>query len=247
MSTKAIAVEPARRAANGAAAMAVPDTGGSIVSARALASPEHARVWNIAKRALDIVVAVVLITTMLPLLAVIAVLIKLDSPGSLFFRQRRFGRDLEPFTVWKFRTMCEGASSAAHERYIAEAAAGVHDGVAGLKKLTEDPRVTGAGALLRRASLDELPQLLNVLRGEMSLVGPRPALEYELDHYAAAHFDRFLVRPGLTGLWQVSGRSRLGFTDMLELDVQYAHACGPRMDAMILLRTPLAVARSQAA
>lgn len=203
--------------------------------------------WRIFKRSFDIVMAAIALALALALFAVVAVLIKADTRGPLFFRQRRYGRDLRPFTVWKFRTMHDGVSSALHEHYIAALAAGIHDDDAGLKKLTADPRVTRLGALLRRTSIDELPQLINVLCGQMSLVGPRPALEYELDHYAAIHFDRFLVRPGLTGLWQVSGRSRLGFTEMLDLDVAYAHGSGPRMDASILLRTPRAVVHSQAA
>lgn len=205
------------------------------------------RAWPILKRTFDIGVAIVTLTLLLPVLALIALSIKIDTPGALLFRQRRYGRDLRPFTVWKFRTMHEGVSSAAHERYIAALAHGRYDDDPGLKKLTGDPRVTRCGALLRKMSLDELPQLVNVLRGQMSLVGPRPALEYELDHYAAVHFDRFLVRPGITGLWQVSGRNRLGFIQMLDLDVAYAHDCGPRMDTKILLRTPLAVLSSDAA
>ncbi len=210
-------------------------------------SESPSRAWSVGKRIFDIVASVALLVASLPLMLVVALLVKLDSRGPLIFRQRRYGRALEPFNVWKFRTMYDGVSSEVHRRYIAELAAGAHAGAPGLKKLTADPRVTRVGALLRRTSLDELPQLVNVLRGQMSLVGPRPALEYEFDHYAAVHFDRFLVRPGLTGLWQVSGRSRCGFQEMLDLDVVYAHACGPRMDAMILWRTPRAVLERQAA
>ncbi|MGI8729587.1 MAG: sugar transferase [Solirubrobacteraceae bacterium] len=205
------------------------------------------RPWSVGKRLIDIVGALLILTLALPVLAIAAVLVKLDSPGVLFYRQRRYGLDLRPFMVVKLRTMRDGASSKMHERYIAALAAGELDGDPGLKKLTADPRITRVGALLRKTSIDELPQLLNVLRGEMSLVGPRPALEYELDHYAAIHFDRFLLRPGLTGLWQVSGRNTLGFREMLELDVAYVHGCSPRIDAMILLRTPLALISSQAA
>jgi lipopolysaccharide/colanic/teichoic acid biosynthesis glycosyltransferase len=232
---------------DGAVALAPPAAAAPVAAAPAVAGLKRSPAWGVAKRTVDIVAALLILTLALPVLVVVAVLIKLDSPGKLLFRQRRYGRDLAPFTVLKFRTMHAGVSSAPHERYIADLAAGVHDNEPGLKKLAHDPRVTRAGALLRKTSLDELPQLLNVLRGEMSLVGPRPALEYELDQYDALHFDRFLVRPGLTGLWQVSGRNLLGFTDMLDLDVEYAHGCGPRMDAMILLRTPRALVRSQAA
>lgn len=219
----------------------------STVEERGFSSARDSRTWNVAKRTFDIFAATIMLIFTLPIIPVVALLIKSETPGTLLFRQRRYGRNLKPFTVWKFRTMHQGSSPEMHRCYIAAVAAGALGDDHGLKKLTGDPRVTRAGAFLRRTSMDELPQLLNVLRGEMSFVGPRPALEYELDHYAAIHFDRFLVRPGLTGLWQVSGRSRLGFTDMLDLDVVYAHRCGLRMDALILLRTPLAVLGCQAA
>ncbi|MFZ0042036.1 MAG: sugar transferase, partial [Solirubrobacteraceae bacterium] len=116
-----------------------------------------------------------------------------------------------------------------------------------LRKLTNDPRVTRVGAFIREKSIDELPQLLNVLTGDMSLVGPRPALDYELEHYQPEHFERFNVRPGMTGLWQVSGRSRVGLMGMLDLDVQYARHHGVVRDLSILLRTPAALAGRSAA
>jgi len=174
-----------------------------------------------------------------PVLAVIAVAIKLDSRGPVFFRQARLGRRMEEFTVMKFRTMKFDASPELHRAYIAKLAAGQADEDE-LKKLTKDPRVTGVGAFLRRTSLDELPQLINVLRGEMSLVGPRPALEYELEHYAERHFERFAVKPGMTGLWQVSGRNTIGFQDMLDLDVQYTRTSSFLLDMKILVKTPVA-------
>jgi lipopolysaccharide/colanic/teichoic acid biosynthesis glycosyltransferase len=183
-----------------------------------------------------------LLVAALPLLVTIAVAIKLDSAGPVIFRQRRLGRYRVPFNVLKFRTMTAGAPSEPHRRYIAQLASdGSGAPVGGLKKLTPDPRVTRVGAVLRKLSLDELPQLVNVLRGEMSLVGPRPALEYELEHYRPEHYERFAVRPGLTGLWQVSGRSRLGFQEMLDLDVQYVRQRSARLDAWILCRTPRAL------
>jgi lipopolysaccharide/colanic/teichoic acid biosynthesis glycosyltransferase len=174
-----------------------------------------------------------------PVLAVIAVAIKLDSRGPVFFRQARLGRRMEEFTVMKFRTMKFDSSPELHRAYIAKLAAGQADEDE-LKKLTKDPRVTRVGALLRRTSLDELPQLINVLRGEMSLVGPRPALEYELEHYAERHFERFAVKPGMTGLWQVSGRNKIGFQDMLDLDVDYVRTSGFLLDVKILVKTPVA-------
>jgi lipopolysaccharide/colanic/teichoic acid biosynthesis glycosyltransferase len=207
---------------------------------------EASPAWQHTKRVFDVLFAALLLLALLPLLVVIAVAVKLDTPGPLLFRQERCGRGRRSFTVLKFRTMHDGVSPAAHRRYIAELAAADPEGP-GLKKLTGDPRVTRVGALLRRTSLDELPQLVNVLRGQMAIIGPRPALAYELEHYEEEHFARFAVRPGLTGLWQVSGRNTIGFMGMLELDVEYARTTSPRVDAMILLRTPLALVRGNAA
>jgi lipopolysaccharide/colanic/teichoic acid biosynthesis glycosyltransferase len=211
------------------------------------APTRYSPAWSRTKRAFDVLLAVVLLVALAPLLLAIALAIRLDTPGPLLFRQQRVGRDRRRFTVLKFRTMHDGVSPAAHRLYIAQLAAG--DGAAGdgLKKLTGDPRVTRVGAFLRRTSLDELPQLVNVVRGEMSIIGPRPAIEYELEHYEPEHFARFDVRPGLTGLWQVSGRNTIDFLGMLELDAQYARTTSPRLDALILLRTPLALLRGNAA
>jgi len=116
-----------------------------------------------------------------------------------------------------------------------------------LKKMVDDPRITAVGRFLRRTSLDELPQLFNVVAGQMSLVGPRPAIDYELEHYESHHFLRFEVRPGLTGLWQVSGRNELTFTQMLDLDCDYVRRFGPASDLQILLRTPITLVRRHAA
>ncbi len=197
------------------------------------------RRWLRIRRVLDAVLAAVLLGLLGVPMLVIAAAIRIGTPGPALFRQRRLGIHQRPFTTFKFRTMYEGATSAAHERYIADLAQGrVEAEPRELKKLFADPRVTRTGALLRKTSLDELPQLLNVLAGDMSLTGPRPALDYELPHYRPEHFARFEVPPGLTGLWQVSGRSFLGFTDMLDLDAAYARRVSPRLDLKILLRTP---------
>ena len=203
--------------------------------------------WPRVKRVADVLLAIVLLVAVLPLLLVIALAIRLDTPGPQFFRQQRLGRGRRPFTVLKFRTMHDGVSPEAHRRYIAQLASAEGEEGDGLKKLTADPRVTRVGAFLRRTSLDELPQLINVVRGEMSIVGPRPALEYELEHYEAEHYARFDVRPGLTGLWQVSGRNSIGFLGMLDLDAEYARCSSARLDATILVRTPLALLRGNAA
>ena len=200
-----------------------------------------ARAQAATKRILDIVIALLMLIALAPLLLAIAIMIKRDSPGPVFFRQRRLGKDLEYFSMLKFRTMRDTAAPGLHRRFIeqlATANAGAHPN--GLKKLTQDPRVTRVGGVLRRLSLDELPQLFNVLRGDMSLVGPRPALHYELDYYRRDDFYRFAVSPGLTGLWQVSGRSLLGFHEMLELDVEYARRAKLLTDIAILARTPRA-------
>lgn len=223
---------------------------------------EHA-LGAVLKRVIDVTIALGMIVVLFPLLLIIGLAVRFDSRGPVFFKQRRLGRDMEPFTVLKFRTMAAGSSSAIHQRYIAElvrsqgenSAAAASNGNGGgfsaatndeMKKLTADPRVTAVGRVLRRTSLDELPQLFNVLGGSMSLIGPRPALEYELEHYRPVHFKRFDVRPGITGLWQVSGRNRLGFHEMLDLDVQYSEEATLAIDAGILLRTPMAAFRHAA-
>jgi lipopolysaccharide/colanic/teichoic acid biosynthesis glycosyltransferase len=213
------------------------------------------------KRAIDLTVSLALIVVLLPIMLVVALAIWLDSRGPVLFRQRRLGRDMEPFTVLKFRTMAADSSPELHQRYIAELArsqagngAAASNGNGGsvaatngeMKKLTADPRVTTVGRFLRRTSLDELPQLFNVVAGSMSLIGPRPALEYELEHYRPAHFKRFDIRPGITGLWQVSGRNRLDFHEMLDLDVKYSEEATLALDAGILARTPMAAFRHAA-
>jgi len=207
--------------------------------------PRTSQAWTVGKRALDIALAALAVLTALPIMLVVALLIKLDSPGPVLFRQRRYGRHQQLFTVLKFRTMATGASAESHRRYIAELASGGHG--AGLQKLTHVPRLTRLGAFLRKSSLDELPQLFNVLAGQMSLVGPRPAIDYELEHYEPRHFSRFAVKPGLTGLWQVSGRSKVGFMEMLALDEQYARSSSPLTDIKILLRTPVEIFRGRCA
>ena len=212
------------------------------------------------KRTVDLVVGLVLLVPLFPIMLAIGLAVRLDSPGPVLFRQRRLGRDMEPFTVLKFRTMANNSSPELHQRYIAELAGattngngngnGQHaangNGAGEIKKLTEDPRVTRVGRILRRVSLDELPQLFNVIGGTMSLIGPRPAIEYELQHYTPLHYRRFDVRPGITGLWQVSGRNRLDFHEMLDLDVKYSEEATAATDLVILARTPIAAVRHAA-
>jgi lipopolysaccharide/colanic/teichoic acid biosynthesis glycosyltransferase len=194
----------------------------------------------------DFAFALVALLSLIPLLVVISAAILLDSRGPLLFRQRRYGRDMKPFTILKFRTMVDGASTESHRDYIASLANGKAASNGGLKKLVDDPRITRVGRVLRRFSLDELPQFVNVLGGSMSLIGPRPAIDYELEHYQPRHYERFGVLPGLTGLWQVSGRNQIGFNEMLDLDVEYARNCSFTTDLRVFVRTPLAMVRGAA-
>jgi lipopolysaccharide/colanic/teichoic acid biosynthesis glycosyltransferase len=212
------------------------------VSLPAVALPEQAesRLTAIACRALDIVGALVMLIALLPALAIIGLAIRFDSPGGALFRQRRVGRDLDLFTVNKFRSMHSSAPSDTHRAYVLDLITGEHvvkpEG-GDLYKLTGDARVTRVGRLLRRSSLDELPQLWNVLRGEMSLVGPRPSIPYEVERYPEAWCARFSVKPGLTGLWQVSGRCQLTWEQMIQLDLEYVRRRSFWFNVWILLRT----------
>jgi exopolysaccharide biosynthesis polyprenyl glycosylphosphotransferase len=201
--------------------------------------------WELAlKRAVDLVGAVIGLVIAAPLLAVIAAAIRLDSRGPVFFRQERVGTGGRPFRVLKFRTMSHGASDAAHRDLVHRMLSGDEESTAQggadgnrVYKLLRDDRITRVGQLLRRASLDELPQLVNVLRGQMSLVGPRPPLPYEIEAYAHWQFDRLQVRPGITGLWQVSGRNLLTYRRMCELDIEYVRRWSLWLDLQILVKT----------
>lgn len=195
--------------------------------------------WMAAKRVIDVIGSAACLVLLSPLFLLLAVAIVIDSGRPVLFRQVRLARGLREFRVLKFRTMRLGATPEMHQEYIKKLATGQADDDS-LKKLTGDPRVTAVGRFLRRTSMDELPQLVNVFLGNMSLVGPRPALEYELEHYQERHFERFAVKPGMTGLWQVSGRNELGFTEMLDLDAEYARSSNLLTDLKILLKTPVA-------
>jgi lipopolysaccharide/colanic/teichoic acid biosynthesis glycosyltransferase len=208
--------------------------------------PAPAVRYDVLKRVLDATVSVTLLIVLSPLLLLIAALVKLGSHGPVLFRQVRVGRMAEPFTMVKFRTMHTGADHKVHQDYVTafiKANDQVNDSVKnGVFKLTNDRRVTQVGRLLRKTSLDELPQLWNVLRGDMSLVGPRPPLLYELEQYEPWHRCRVLeARPGITGLWQVTGRSRTTFDEMVRLDLRYARTRSFWTDIKILLATPAAV------
>jgi len=198
------------------------------------------------KRGLDVVGSLTLLMMLSPLLLLIAALVKLSSHGPVFFRQVRVGQMMKPFTMLKFRTMYSDADHRPHHEFVSsfiKASGQVHEpGRNGFFKLTNDPRVTPVGRILRKTSLDELPQLWNVLRGDMSLVGPRPPLPYELEQYRPWHRRRVLeAKPGITGLWQVAGRSRTTFDEMVRLDLRYARTRSLWTDIKILLMTPAAV------
>lgn len=195
----------------------------------------------VTKRAVDLLLATAALLLLAPLLVLLAVLVRLGSPGPALFHQTRIGRNGRPFQMLKFRTMHADVDDSAHRQYVARLLAGEAEPQQGLYKLDADPRVTRVGARLRRTSLDELPQLINVLRGEMSLVGPRPALPYEADQFPDWAAPRFSVPPGLTGLWQVSGRNRLTMMDGLRLDIEYVARHSLLLDLLILLRTVPAV------
>jgi exopolysaccharide biosynthesis polyprenyl glycosylphosphotransferase len=202
---------------------------------------------RILKRGLDVVGASFALVIVAPLFAYIALRIKRDSPGPILFRQERIGRDLRRFTVLKFRTMRTDVSDREHRDYI-RVTMDHHatPGANGLYKLPRTGHVTKFGEWLRRTSLDELPQLINVLRGDMSLVGPRPCIPYETEHFSPHHFERFGVRPGITGLWQVTARAHSTFGESLDMDVAYVRGWSLGLDVSLLFRTPLEVLRGKA-
>ncbi|HEY1308703.1 MAG TPA: sugar transferase [Vicinamibacterales bacterium] len=207
----------------------------------------RARVSGAVKRALDVAASGALLMLASPLFLLIAALVKLKSPGPIFFRQSRVGEHGKLFTMLKFRTMHLHADNAIHKEFVSQLIKGASpEGGDGAKaapfKIVNDPRVTAIGRLLRKTSLDELPQLWNVFIGEMSLVGPRPPLTYEVEQYKPWHYRRVLeAKPGITGLWQVSGRSRTTFDDMVRLDLRYAKNASAWEDLKILAATPRAV------
>jgi lipopolysaccharide/colanic/teichoic acid biosynthesis glycosyltransferase len=199
------------------------------------------------KRAMDIFGSATALLFAAPILAGIAVAIKLTSKGPILFRQERLGQYGQPFTFLKFRSMYTNCDAKIHQEYVNRFISGqigetAADGTRPIFKIQKDPRVTSIGRFIRKTSLDELPQFLNVLRGEMSLVGPRPPIAYEFRAYDLWHRRRVLeIKPGITGLWQVEGRSRTRFDDMVRLDLKYARGWSIWLDVKILVQTPSAV------
>lgn len=197
---------------------------------------------RVAKRAFDIIVGGLLVVTVFPLLVAVAIGIKVSMPGPVFFSQQRVGRDSRPFKIFKFRSMVINADAQLTDLLKTQGTA-----TQPLFKVDSDPRITRLGHLLRRSSIDELPQLFNVIGGSMSLVGPRPQRDGEVALYRGPDHQRLGVRPGMTGLWQVSGRSELGWNQAREFDLYYAHNWNLKNDLMILLRTFGAVVRAAGA
>jgi lipopolysaccharide/colanic/teichoic acid biosynthesis glycosyltransferase len=202
---------------------------------------------SVARRLRDLLLAAIALLLAAPLMLVVAALVHLTSPGPVLFRQTRLGHLERPFQMLKFRTMYVHCDEAVHREYVTRMFGGedlFQGGATTLFKLEHDPRITRVGSFLRRTSLDELPQLLNVLRGDMSLVGPRPAMPWEVALYLPHHRERFQVAPGMTGLWQVRGRGRVPGPRALELDIEYVRRRTFALDLWILVMTLPAVLRA---
>lgn len=206
--------------------------------------PRHLAVL---RRSADLVFATALILLFSPILIAVAVAVRLDSRGPALFRQRRVGHREREFTLYKFRSMRLDADPRGHQEYVTALIKGEgsapdpEDDRESLYKLAVDNRITPVGRWIRRWSLDELPQLFNVLLGDMTLVGPRPAIPYEVAEYPSWYLTRFSVKPGLTGLWQVSGRSERSYEEMVRLDIEYAERRSLALDLSILFKTPWTV------
>jgi lipopolysaccharide/colanic/teichoic acid biosynthesis glycosyltransferase len=223
------------------------------------ASSRHLSLYYLSKRAIDVIVSVIALILLSPLMLVIAVLIRLDSPGPVIFTQKRVGTEKRminghhnwkqtEFTFYKFRTMVNKANPSVHQAFIEalinhddEKINALQNSDSQIKKLVNDPRVTRLGHILRRSSLDELPQFWNVLKGEMSLIGPRPAIPYEVKMYKPWYFRRFEAKPGLTGWWQVVARCSSDFDEMVRLDIEYVDNQSFWLDLKIMLMTPVVI------
>lgn len=200
------------------------------------------------KRALDILVASVLIVLFGPLMLAIAIGIQIASPGPIFYRQRRIGKNGKLFWMLKFRSMQVANNPDLHREYVQRLIKkNVQPNSIGVKtlKLEGDPRITGVGKYLRKFSLDELPQFFNVLKGEMSIVGPRPPLPYEYEVYKPWHKGRMAVLPGITGWWQVGAHNTVSFDEMVQIDLQYIRSMNLLLDLQIMLLTPIEMVRGK--
>jgi lipopolysaccharide/colanic/teichoic acid biosynthesis glycosyltransferase len=202
------------------------------------------RMYFVCKRCIDMLLVALMLIAAAPVMVLIALLIKLDSPGPFFFRQARVAYGGRLFTCYKFRTMYHNADSELHRQHVQ---ALIRDQSLGGYKLARDPRITRVGHILRKTSIDELPQFFNVIKGDMSLVGPRPPLPYEVQVYEEWHIGRLMTVPGITGLWQVRGRSRVTFDEMVRMDLQYIAQQSLWLDLKILLLTIPAVLMGEGA
>ena len=218
-------------------------------------APPERELWSVVhhvstrsrvKRLIDITVSLTVLAVSSPIFLAIAVLVAATSPGAILFRQERVCLGGRRFLMLKFRTLRVDADESVHRDYVLSMVRDTPDGAkrGNAFKLTGDARVTRVGAFLRKTSLDELPQFLNVLVGDMSVVGPRPPLPYEVEHYAEWQLERLTARPGITGLWQVSGRNSLSYVDMCRLDVEYLRTWSHQRDFTIVARTPWVMLRN---
>ncbi|MDD4856910.1 MAG: sugar transferase [Candidatus Krumholzibacteria bacterium] len=204
---------------------------------------ERMRLEKLIKRLIDVSASLLVIVLGFPFFLAVALLIKMTSPGPVFFSQLRIGEHGRVFTLFKFRTMRQGVDDSIHREFTRSFIegrmpdSGLDEKTPSVYKLTNDPRITSIGNFLRKTSLDELPQFINILKGEMTIVGPRPPLQYELEHYEEWHKLRLEAKPGLTGLWQVSGRSSVPFDEMVKLDLYYIEHWTLLLDLKIMLRT----------
>jgi lipopolysaccharide/colanic/teichoic acid biosynthesis glycosyltransferase len=229
-----------RKRVSVAATMVTP--GGAAVNSRGAgrARQHDNQLSHVAKRLFDSLGSACGLLVLAPALLIMGLIIRLESPGPALFRQQRLGKDGLPFTFYKFRTMFDGNDPSIHKKYVRKLITSGSEelkGDTGSFKIEDDPRVTRIGYFLRRWSIDELPQLLNVLMGDMSIVGPLPPLQYEVELYSEHARRRLECLPGITGLWQVSGRCETTFEEMVELDIEYVDNWSLALDASILLRT----------
>jgi lipopolysaccharide/colanic/teichoic acid biosynthesis glycosyltransferase len=225
-----------------------PEAAETVPAASAVAVPPCLAAYPFWKRVMDVAGALAALLLLSPVLLAVALAVRLSSTGPVFFRQERVGYGGRRFRMWKFRSMYTGAGDAAHAAYLRSLVAGQGGGGDGGFKLRADSRITPVGRFIRRWSLDELPQLFNVLRGDMGLVGPRPEPGYATEGYAQWYYRRVLgAKPGITGLWQVHGRSRVSYETMVRMDLRYSQRLSLFADALLLLQTVRAVLSTEGA
>jgi lipopolysaccharide/colanic/teichoic acid biosynthesis glycosyltransferase len=197
------------------------------------------------KRTVDLFVSALSLLFLSPFLLTISILVQLDSPGKAIYRHRRIGKDGRPFNMYKFRSMRNDNNDASYKDYLLRLIESEKEGKDGMpyRKLENDPRITRVGKVLRRYYLDELPQLINVMRGDMSLVGPRPHVQLEVDHYSPAQRRRLSVRPGLTGMWQAEAKTKCSFSELIQMDLDYIDHWYFWLDFKIIFKTLIALFR----